>query len=162
MDTNCITAPTIRLTRAVIVGTALSLTLGACSASDRADSAPLKAAAPAPVSAPRGAAELLTAIQIEIGRPACTSDNQCRSLPIGHKACGGPEGYLAWSSTVSNESRLLAWAAQHTQARRQEVQARGMMSDCQVQADPGAVCRQGLCVPGETARVGGGGDIRAR
>jgi hypothetical protein len=158
MDTTFSTMASIRSNRGLLVGTVLSLTLGACSAATGESDAPSKAPAPASASA----AQLLTTLQSEIGRPTCSSDSQCRSLPIGHKACGGPEGHLAWSSTVSNETRLLAWAAQYTQARRLEVQARGLMSDCRVLADPGAVCRQSLCVPGDTGRAGGGGDTRAR
>lgn len=139
-----------------LVGLALSLCLATCAAASGAEPTPA-----APRSAARGAiskaAELYTAIQIEIGQPRCTADSQCRSLPVGHKACGGPEGHLAWSTAVSNEARLLALAREQAELRRQEVEARGLVSNCQVQADPGAVCRQGLCVSGEPGATGGSG-----
>jgi hypothetical protein len=146
----------------LLAGVALSLALGACSAATGAsgatDGAPAKPGATQTVSA----ADLLARIRAEIASPTCTRDSQCRSLPVGHKACGGPETHLAWSTTVSNEARLLAWAGEHAVARRKEVEARGLMSNCQVQADPGAVCRQGLCVPGGAGRAASGGADLAR
>jgi hypothetical protein len=134
---------------ACALGFGLSACAVAAGAAAGADRAPQHAAAPtASATGPLSAADMLARIRIEIGKPTCTTDSQCRSLPIGHKACGGPEGHLAWSTALSNEARLLAWAGEYTAARRREVEARGMMSNCQVVADPGAVCRQGRCVSG--------------
>jgi hypothetical protein len=138
-------------------GLALSLVLAACVASDGARSADVARPQAALPTAPSRAADLQAAIRAEIGQPRCASDSQCRSLPVGHKACGGPEGHLPWSSAVSDEARLLALAREQADLRRQEVQARGLMSNCQMLADPGAVCRQGLCVLAEPGAAGGSG-----
>jgi len=139
-----------------VIGFGLGLSLAACAAASGADpAAPQPRAALQPALSK--AAELQTAIRIEIGQPRCTADSQCRSLPVGHKACGGPEGHLAWSTAVSDETRLLALAREQSELRRQEVEARGLMSNCQVQADPGAVCRRGLCVLAPAGAAGASG-----
>lgn len=151
-----IARPTWRWAASTVIGFGLGLSLTACAAASGAEPAAAQPRA-APQPAQSKAAELQTAIRIEIGQPRCSTDSQCRSLPVGHKACGGPEGHLAWSTAVSDESRLLALAREQSELRRQEVEARGLMSNCQVQADPGAVCRQGLCVLAPPGTVGGSG-----
>ncbi|MEY8879249.1 MAG: hypothetical protein AB9M60_22245 [Leptothrix sp. (in: b-proteobacteria)] len=92
------------------------------------------------------AADLLHRIRTEIGQPRCDDTAQCRTLPIGQKACGGPEAYLPWSTRVSDADRLQALAQQHSEARQAQNQARGLMSNCSVTPDPGAVCQRHRCV----------------
>jgi hypothetical protein len=82
----------------------------------------------------------MTQITAEIGNAHCEHDSQCRSLAVGHKACGGPAGHLAWSTAVSQESRLLELAQQHQQVSRQAVEKSGRVSDCMLVSDPGARC----------------------
>jgi len=102
-------------------------------------------AAPAdpPAATPQA---LLGRVQTEVGNAACTRSNQCRSIAIGHKACGGPESYLAWSTAVSNESLLKDLVAAHAEARRKEDEKAGRVSNCMMLMDPGAVCEAGRCV----------------
>ncbi|MFN5048727.1 hypothetical protein [Roseateles sp.] len=115
----------------------------------------------APALAARTAPELLTQIQAQIGDAACDTEQQCRSLAVGSKACGGPEAYLAWSTRRSQESRLQALATEYAAARQAENQRSGMASDCALLTDPGARCQAGRCVlrgpqqggsPGSSAR----------
>ncbi len=94
----------------------------------------------APTPPMRSSAEWLEAIEREIGDAACETSAQCRTIGVGAKACGGPEAYLAWSSAVSDPARLAALVSRHREARRQEVERSGMLSDCQITPDPGAVC----------------------
>ena len=82
-----------------------------------------------------------------VGDAACTSNQQCRTLPIGHKACGGPESYLVWSSAATSEGVLRGLVDEYNQARKREVQKSGRVSDCSMLADPGARCDAGRCVP---------------
>ena len=83
----------------------------------------------------------------EIGDAACTASEQCHTLAVGHKACGGPETYLVWSSAANNGQRLKSLAEAYTQARRDEAKQSGRVSDCSMVADPGARCEAGRCVP---------------
>lgn len=113
----------------------LLLTASACG------SAPKQDAPPAP-----GNAGLLAQIQAEAGNAACDSTQQCQTIAIGAKACGGPESYLAWSSKDNDGKKLKALAQAHAEASRKQQQADGMMSTCSIVTDPGAICQAGRCV----------------
>ena len=89
---------------------------------------------------------LLARIQAAVGEAGCSSDAQCRTLPIGEKACGGPERWMAWSTTSPKADQLPAWAAELATLARQRNQRSGMVSNCQYLPDPGAVCRAQHCV----------------
>jgi hypothetical protein len=97
--------------------------------------------------------DTLARIRELVGTPACSSDAQCRSLALGAKACGGPEGYLAWSTASTPEAELRALGDIHQAERRAAHAASGRISDCRFQPDPGAVCRAGTCQLGEAGPV---------
>ena len=85
-------------------------------------------------------------IDAEIGSAACSSSSECRTLPIGSKACGGPARWVAWSASVSREDQLRVWSQELAERQRQRDMAEGRMSTCSVVADPGARCDAGRCV----------------
>ncbi len=89
-----------------------------------------------------GAAGLLANVRELIGDAACRSDAQCRTVAVGAKACGGPEGYLAWSTSRTDEAALASAVADYSAKRRVEVSASGIASNCALVADPGAYCAQ--------------------
>lgn len=80
-----------------------------------------------------------------IGPAACSSNSQCRTLAVGAKACGGPAGYLAWSTVGTDAERLADLAARQARAHKREIEASGMLSNCAMVADPGAACVAGRC-----------------
>jgi len=80
-----------------------------------------------------------------VGPAACSADTQCRSLAVGAKACGGPAGYLAWSTEGTDATRLAALAARQAQAQRREHETSGLRSNCALVTDPGAACVAGRC-----------------
>jgi hypothetical protein len=100
---------------------------------------------------PATEAALLAAIEAEIGQAACAADAQCRTLPIGARACGGPERWLAWSDAASRGDRLTVLSDKLSAVVQARHERTGQMSTCVVVPDPGAVCRAGRCV------IGGGG-----
>ena len=112
-------------------------------------SAPAQDAPPAP-----GNAGLLAQIQAEVGAAACDSTQQCQTIAIGAKACGGPERYLAWSSKDYDGKKLKALAQAQAEASRKQQQADGMMSTCSIVTDPGATCQAGRCVLQNSAMGG--------
>jgi len=112
-------------------------------------SAPAQDAPPAP-----GNAGLLAQIQAEVGTAACDSTQQCQTIAIGAKACGGPERYLAWSNKSSDGKQLTALAQAQAEASRKQQQADGMMSTCSIVTDPGATCEAGRCVLQKSAMGG--------
>ena len=105
-----------------------------------------KASAPAKPAAP--ATDLLQQLRAEIGEAACDTAQQCKTIAVGHKACGGPETYLAWSSKSSDGAKLRRLADAHGAKRKSENLASGMMSTCSAVMDPGATCSAGRCVTG--------------
>lgn len=89
---------------------------------------------------------LMSRISAEIGAARCTHDSQCRSLPLGEKACGGPASWLPWSTAMSDPDRLSLWADQLAALQRQRNARSGIQSNCQYIPDPGAMCLSSHCV----------------
>lgn len=87
----------------------------------------------------------LAQIRKIIGNAACTDSSQCHSLPVGARACGGPEYYLAWSSANNAGDQLRALGERYKAERQAEDKASGRVSDCRYAMDPGAVCTAGTC-----------------
>ena len=112
--------------------------------------APANPASPAPAPAPapggQGHLALWKKIQEEIGTAECDNASQCRTMPVGHKSCGGPEGYVAYSTKSGNSARLLALGEQYAAARKAENERSGMLSNCMMESDPGASCVANRCV----------------
>jgi hypothetical protein len=91
-------------------------------------------------------AALLARIRAEVGDAACSSDAQCRTLPIGAKACGGPASWMAWSTANADAGKLQDWSAELAALQRRRFAAGGIMSTCSIVPDPGATCQAGHCV----------------
>lgn len=98
--------------------------------------------APAPAAS---TAELWQQLQTESQRNGCQHDQQCHSLGVGSKACGGPERYLAWSDYQRHDQRLQQLATAYAAARSADDQRQQLMSNCALVPDPGAQCRAGRC-----------------
>ena len=94
----------------------------------------------ATADAPAGAEAPMEKIRALIGDAACDSDAQCRTIPIGAKACGGPEAYLAWSTKRTDATALREAAAGDGTLPPPARLRPGMRSDCMLVTDPGAYC----------------------
>lgn len=124
----------------------LPLLLG-CTACAPSFSAPEPAAAARP--------ELLERLRALSASAACTSSAQCRTVPVGVKACGGPQSYLAVSEAQLPEAARLA--ERHAEVRRAANAESGIASTCAVTPDPGALCQAGLCRTAPRSPMGPGG-----
>lgn len=102
--------------------------------------------APPGPAIPAAEEALLVRIRTEIGDASCSSDAQCRTLGVGHKACGGPQQWWAWSTTTGRAEQLQAWAGELATLQQRRQEASGMASNCLYMADPGAVCQARRCV----------------
>ena len=116
-------------------------------------------AAGSPATAAASDADLQRRIVEGIGPAACQADGECRTLPVGAKACGGPASWLAYSTRSSDGAQLLVWSDALAARQRQQQQARGQASTCSVVPDPGAACVAGRCT---IQRSGGAGGALAR
>ena len=144
-----------RLCAAAVLASA-SVACGGAGA-DRSPPAPISAPAPAPVavnapapvqaSGPSSGA-IMDKLKAEIGEAACDTAAQCKTVAVGSKACGGPEGYLAYSTKNGNGAKITQMAAEDAAARKASNERSGMVSNCMMAMDPGAVCTAGRCVTG--------------
>ncbi|BDT58228.1 hypothetical protein MasN3_17220 [Massilia varians] len=126
----------------------------ACSACASQAQDPGRKAIPAPAGASAGGAsggDTLARLRALAGGGACTESGQCRTLPVGAMACGGPEGYLPYSMSGTDEKALRALGEQYQAERQAANKAGGMMSICRHLPDPGAVCVSGSCQLGAAA-----------
>lgn len=129
----------------------LVLLLGCAACTTQADDpAPPSAGAqrPAPGTAPGDTFARMKAL---VGAASCTASDQCRTVALGANACGGPQGYLPYSTAGTDEKALLELAARFKAERQAEIKARGEMSTCQHIPDPGAVCTSGTCQLGASS-----------
>jgi hypothetical protein len=94
--------------------------------------------------------DTLSRIRALAGEASCTESSQCRTLPLGAVPCGGPDAYLPYSTSRTDEKALLALGAQYKAERQAANKAGGLMSICRHLPDPGAVCTSGSC------QLGGG------
>jgi len=128
----------------------LLLACAACStkAQDPAR-APASGGAASTAAAPAG--DTLARIRSLTADATCTEHGQCRTVAIGANPCGGPQEYLPYSLTRTDEKALLELAARHKAERQAQNKASGMMSACRHIPDPGAVCTAGACQLGASS-----------
>jgi hypothetical protein len=108
------------------------------------------------VSAPNDAAgqgDTLPRIRALVGTPSCSADSQCKTLALGARPCGGPEGYLAYSTARTLDTEMRALGERYAAERRAANSAAGRMGDCRFTPDPGAVCQAGACTLGAAQPV---------
>ena len=131
------------LQRPSAIGTLVLFMMASACASD-----PSMAPVGAPPAGDLASSSLVAQIRSEIGDAACDGPQQCRSIAVGAKSCGGPEGYLAWSGKRTDEQRLKSLVEKHAASRKEENQRSGMLSTCVFETDPGATCQAGRCILG--------------
>ncbi|MFN3789981.1 hypothetical protein [Massilia sp.] len=124
----------------------------ACSACATQAQDPGRKGVPAAASgAAASGTDTLARMRALAGGGACTESGQCRTLPVGAMACGGPEAYLPYSMSGTDEKALRALGEQYKAEREAANKAGGMMSICRHLPDPGAVCVSGSCQLGASS-----------
>jgi hypothetical protein len=81
---------------------------------------------------------------------ACSADTQCRAIAVGARACGGPTGYRAYSTTSAASADIDALAQRQRELSAEAARASHQVSPCFMLADPGARCYQNKCVTGRS------------
>ena len=89
--------------------------------------------------------ELDKLIKAEIGDARASDLAQCRSIPFGAKACGGPATYLAYSTAFINEAKLKALVDAFNSTSRSYIEARKILSDCRFVSEPKLELVNGIC-----------------
>ncbi|HSI70537.1 MAG TPA: hypothetical protein VK941_09910 [Gillisia sp.] len=87
----------------------------------------------------------LLAIEALIEAGGCSTAGECHFIPYGSKACGGPQGYLIFSSNVDRDE-LQNKVDIYTKAEATYNEQQGIMSDCSIPPEPQKLdCVDGNC-----------------
>ena len=124
----------------------LLLSCAGCTAVDTIPAPKTAVAAKASAPMDEDAASLLVRIRNTIGSPSCTTSAECKTVAVGARACGGPDGYLVYSTSTTPTATIEALAARHAERKRAAMSASGIVSTCNITSDPGAVCEQSVCL----------------
>lgn len=120
----------------------LILLIGCAACTTQAQDPNRKAEAKPAAAAP---GDTLAEIRALARDASCSDNGQCRSLPLGAQACGGPSDYLAYSTLRANEKQMNELGERYKAERQAAIAKSGEMSICRYLPDPGAVCVAGTC-----------------
>jgi hypothetical protein len=82
---------------------------------------------------------------------ACSTDTECRAIPVGARACGGPTGYRAYSTKSAASADIDTLVQRQRELSAEAARASHRFSPCFMLPDPGARCYQSKCVTGRSA-----------
>lgn len=83
-----------------------------------------------------------------IGQAKASDVQQCRKVPFGYKACGGPASYLIYSVQGLDEAVLLQKVGEYNALAEAESHRLGLISDCAMVLEPSVVLVEGVCKAG--------------
>jgi hypothetical protein len=89
--------------------------------------------------------ELRRMIEQEIGIPSANKHSQCKLIPFGSKPCGGPWGYLVYSTLKTDESRLKQLVSDFNQLQKKMNEESKILSDCALAPQPKLEFAAGVC-----------------
>jgi len=89
--------------------------------------------------------QLYQDIQQMVGKAAASELAQCRKVGIGYRSCGGPDSYLVYSVLGLDEATLLQKVSRYNALSQAESERLGLMSTCQVMAEPAITLLSGVC-----------------
>ena len=80
--------------------------------------------------------ELRRMIDREIGVPYADEPTQCKLIPFGSKPCGGPWGFLVYSTLKTDETRLKQLISEFNQLQKKMNEEGKILSDCALAPEP--------------------------
>lgn len=75
----------------------------------------------------------------------CANAGDCRSAPVGVKACGGPRYYLPYCPATTDSAALFRKLAELAEAEREYNRRNRITSDCSVPIPAPLVAANGTC-----------------
>lgn len=90
-------------------------------------------------------------IRSMIGMAYADSLEQCRLAEVGHRPCGGPQYYMAYSTTALDEDALLELIAEHRALQTRFQQENDIVGTCEVLPRPQLTLQGGRCIASPTA-----------
>jgi hypothetical protein len=80
----------------------------------------------------------------------CNSATECRTAPVGERACGGPRDYIMYCPATTDSVALFAKLDQLKAAEAEYNKNSGMMSTCEFRSPPKTALVGGSCRPAAT------------
>ncbi len=87
----------------------------------------------------------------------CSTAGQCGVLPLGERACGGPEEFLVYCPRSTDVAALTRKADALAAAQRAFNTRYGVASTCEMRLAPTATLAGGRCAPAPVRPAGGAG-----
>jgi hypothetical protein len=75
----------------------------------------------------------------------CDAAAQCKTAPVGDRACGGPREYVVYCPATTDETALLAVVDSLKQAELRHNEKTGAVSTCEFRTPPGVEISEGAC-----------------
>ena len=76
----------------------------------------------------------------------CVGSSECRTAPVGSRACGGPRYYIPWCSVTTDSAALYAKLAKVAEAEQAFNRKHSFASTCEMRLAPEVVSSGGSCV----------------
>jgi hypothetical protein len=86
------------------------------------------------------------AISDTVKLPVCSTSQQCGSMGIGSKPCGGPWRYIVYSKVSVHEEELKRRVDELFAFEHEYNRHNGIVSDCSVARPAEPACVDGMCV----------------
>jgi len=90
-------------------------------------------------------ATLRKEIQRLAGNGRCNNVVQCRALPLGKRACGGPDEYVIFSSMTGKTDLLEAKVFEYTFLQEELLRGKPETGPCEFIVEPKLQCLQQRC-----------------
>jgi hypothetical protein len=75
----------------------------------------------------------------------CSSAGECRSAPVGSRACGGPRYYIPWCARSTDSAALYSKLDEVAKAEQAYNKKYNVMSTCEYRLPPHAGIAAGAC-----------------
>jgi hypothetical protein len=75
----------------------------------------------------------------------CSSSGECRSAPVGSRACGGPRYYIPWCAKSTDSAALYSKLDEVAKAEQAYNKKYNVMSTCEYRLPPHAGIAAGAC-----------------
>jgi hypothetical protein len=89
--------------------------------------------------------ELENQAKVLLKTNGCSSAAQCRTAPVGSRACGGPRYYLVYCSQTTDSAALFQKLDDVAQAEREYNTRYNMVSTCEFRMPPAVALSGGSC-----------------
>jgi Fe-S-cluster containining protein len=76
---------------------------------------------------------------------ACSGSDDCRTMAMGSKACGGPTNYIIYALSKTDEKQLAEKVKQYTDFQKELNIKYNRTSDCLFLSPPTVNCLSGIC-----------------